>query len=263
MKKVVVIAIVLLLFMVVATYAASEKIETEHFEITYEDISPEMAQMFSEKAEKAFSNVTSYLEKTYKYKIRIKISDEYEMPFVTKETVMLIPASSIRGDAGGPPEIAGRGPSLAHEITHIVAPSKHMVAARRQYRGRGAPRAQKPDRFLDEGLAVYTQEKFGEYKAIPNMGKDVHQLTAKYIKKESIIPLKEVEEVRMSSLKDDNLNLRLLAYLEEGSFVRYLIEKYGLKDFMTMYEGKSYKKVYNKSFDELETEWIDFIKGLE
>jgi hypothetical protein len=223
MKKFIVFLIILMVSMLGYSHAKSSKIKTDHFRITYEDISPDMAKHFSEKAEKAFSDVTTYLGKKYKGKIRIRISDKYRIPR-TKDGEIYMPANRIRGDAGGPPEIAGRGPAIAHEITHIIAPSRG-----------------KPNRYLDEGLGVFIQEKFGGDRSYPNMGEDVHKLTARLIRLEGeITPLKNAEKVRMSSKSGPK---RRLAYLQEGSFARYLIEKYGLENFMTMYRGKSYKKV--------------------
>jgi hypothetical protein len=42
-----------------------------------------------------------------------------------------------------------------------------------------------------------------------------------------------------------------------------LIEKYGIKDFMAMYEGKSYETVYKKRLEDLERDWKEFIRGIE
>lgn len=236
----------LLLFMVCAeAFAKSERIKTDNLVITYENISSEMSQKFAEQAEKAFRDITAYLSKKYRQgRIYIYVSDKHDIPRATKDNEVLIPANRIRGDAGGPPEIAGRGPAIVHELTHVIAPSRG-----------------KPNRYLDEGLAVFIQEKFGTDKAFPNMGEDVHQLTARLIKTVGEpISIHKLEETRNSSM---TVNLRRLAYVQEGSFVRYLIEKFGIKDFMAMYEGKSYETVYKKSLEDLERDWKEFIRGIE
>lgn len=245
MRKISVLLLLLFLLACRLALAKSEKIKTDNLIITYEDISPEMAQKFAEQAEKASGDITAYLSKKYRRgRIYIYISDKYDMPRTTKDNEVLIPANRVRGDSGGPPEIAGRGPAIVHELTHIIAPSQG-----------------KPNRYLDEGLAVFMQEKFGAGKSYPNMGEDVHQVTMRLIKTVGEpIPIYKLEETRNSSLTS---NLRRLAYLQEGSFVKYLVEKYGLKDFMAMYEGKSYEKVYKKSLDDLEKEWKEFIRSIE
>jgi hypothetical protein len=45
------------------------------------------------------------------------------------------------------------------------------------------------------------------------------------------------------------------AYILAGSFVGYLIDKYGLPDFKAVYEGRAYESVYGKSLGALEKEW--------
>lgn len=86
-------------------FAKSEKIKTDNLIITYENISPEMAQKFAEQAEKAFGDLTAYLSKKYRRgRIYISISDKYNIPHTTKDNELLIPANRIRGDAGGPPK---------------------------------------------------------------------------------------------------------------------------------------------------------------
>jgi len=235
----------LLFVFCVEIFAEGERITTDHFVITYENISPEMAQRFAEQAEVAFNDVTTYLSKKYgQGRINIYVGDKYDMPQTNRGGGILIPANRIRGDAPGPPsEIAGRGPSITHEITHVISLSQG-----------------KPSRYLDEGLAVFMQEKFGTDKSYPNMGGDVHRITAKLIKTiGEFIAIDKLEKTRDASVPE---NLRRLAYLQEGSFVRYLIEEYGLNDFMAMYEGKSYEKIYNKSIEDLENEWKEFIRGI-
>jgi len=122
-------------------FAKSERIKTEHLVITYENISPEMAQNFTEQAEKAFEDIENYLSKKYRQgRINIFINDKYDIPRITKNNEITIPANRIRGDSKGPREIRGRGPSIVHELTHVIAPSRG-----------------KESRYLDEGLGVFMQ----------------------------------------------------------------------------------------------------------
>jgi hypothetical protein len=244
MRKTIIVFYLLVFMLCGEVFAKSERIKTDNLVIKYENISLEMAQKFTEQAEKAFGDVTGYISKKYRRgRIYISISDKYDMPRTTRDNEILIPANRIRGDAGGPPEIAGRGPAIVHELTHVIAPSQ-----------------EKPNRYLDEGLAVFMQEKFGADKSYPNMGEDVHQLTSRLIRKVGQpVSIYKLEETRHSSPSGD---VRQLAYLQEGSFVRYLIEKYGLQDFMAMYEGKSYERIYKKSLEDLERDWKEFIGGI-
>jgi hypothetical protein len=45
------------------------------------------------------------------------------------------------------------------------------------------------------------------------------------------------------------------AYIFAGSFVGFLIEKYGLPEFRKLYESGRYESAYGKSLGELEKEW--------
>jgi hypothetical protein len=45
------------------------------------------------------------------------------------------------------------------------------------------------------------------------------------------------------------------AYILAGSFVGFLLERYGLALSRRLYETEHYEQVYEKSFKTLETEW--------
>jgi len=45
------------------------------------------------------------------------------------------------------------------------------------------------------------------------------------------------------------------AYILAGSFVGFLIERYELTLFRSVYETESYDQIYGKSFGTLEREW--------
>jgi hypothetical protein len=239
----------LLLFVVPIFFcdrALAATIKTENFNISYSGITDNQAKTFAEIAEQALQDVTSYLGKRYRKTIWIRIGDNYDFRRAdTKKSMITIPANRIRGDAPGPPRIRGRGPGIVHEVTHIVAPS----------RGRSG-------RFLDEGLGIYMQEKFGgpDDRTYPNMGRDLHEETARLVQEYGkIIPLKNAEAVRADITKSF---ARGVAYIEEGSFVRHLIETYGLEKFMKVYEGDRYENVYGKEFGFLAEEWRERIAKL-
>jgi hypothetical protein len=45
------------------------------------------------------------------------------------------------------------------------------------------------------------------------------------------------------------------AYILAGSFVGFVIERYGLASFRSLYETGNYQQVYGKSLGTLEKEW--------
>ena len=93
------------------------------------------------------------------------------------------------------------------------------------------------------------------------MSYNFHQVTARLIKTVGEpIPIQKLEETRITARTS---NVIRLAHLQEGSFVRYLVEKYGLQDFMAMVEGKSYEEVYKKSLGNFEDGWKAFMQGIK
>ena len=52
-----------------------------------------------------------------------------------------------------------------------------------------------------------------------------------------------------------------LSYTEAMSFVAYLIDQNGVEDlFNFIRSDESYEEHYGKSYDELKSEWIDYLK---
>jgi hypothetical protein len=46
-----------------------------------------------------------------------------------------------------------------------------------------------------------------------------------------------------------------IAYVLAGAFVEFLIDRYGLVSFRSLYETDNYEKAYGKSLQALEKEW--------
>jgi hypothetical protein len=122
--------------------------------------------------------------------------------------------------------------ALLHEIVHIYAPNNN--------------------RFLAEGLAVYLHTKLGGNPAFPNFGEDLRRSAVRSLSGvKSLEALNGVRTPRpLSSVIDEEA-----AYVLAGSFVGFLIERYGLPHFRSLYETANYEKVYGRSFDTVENEW--------
>ncbi len=58
------------------------------------------------------------------------------------------------------------------------------------------------------------------------------------------------------------LELPSRSYMLMGSFIRYLIEAYGIDRFKRIYRGESFEQVYGKGIDQLTTEWQQSLQGI-
>jgi hypothetical protein len=108
------------------------------------------------------------------------------------------------------------------------------------------------NRFLAEGLAVYLHHKMAGNRAFPNFGKSLNAEAGERLSQ--IESLDRLNAVRTPRPLGSVLNEQS-AYILAGSFVGFLIEKYGLSEFRKLYESGAYESAYGKSLRELEKEW--------
>ncbi|MCX6149763.1 MAG: hypothetical protein NTX22_04490 [Ignavibacteriales bacterium] len=55
--------------------------------------------------------------------------------------------------------------------------------------------------------------------------------------------------------------LSTLSYIYSGSFVKFLVDKYGIDNFKKIYSGEDFLLVYKKSINNLEKEYLAFLKA--
>jgi hypothetical protein len=151
-----------------------------------------------------------------------------------QQILFSVPAAKLRN---------GRDSCVAHELTHLLAPGFRQ-----------------PDRMLAEGLAVHLQALFdvetGD-RSYPTDGEDLHDKTRRLIAEVGYrIPLREAETARERA--DFGVD-RQLAYLQEGSFVRFLIERHGMATYLRVHDGEGYGPVLGRDLDALEQEWASFL----
>lgn len=181
---------------------------------------------------------------------RLQLGKDYGRKIGRKITIGVIPSgpnfSNLvkgtidynRGLIGDNPR-SGAGP-FVHELTH------HYTS--------------KAGDFFSEGLAVYMQEQLGRNPAGPNYGADLHRKLAGT----ELIPLGRLMSI--SSLgRQLSENEVSTAYLQGGSFIKYLVEdvsKGDIKPFMRFFivDG-DYKNNFGKSLEELEAGWREKIKN--
>ncbi|MEM8962210.1 MAG: DUF2891 domain-containing protein [Acidobacteriota bacterium] len=188
------------------------------------------------RAHKALADVTGYLGLSFDERITIDLSSRHRVPNQRGNTINL-PAGTLYNDPDG------YGISMVHEITHVVAAS-----------------AYRPDRFYDDGLAVYLQARFGMASSYPNFERDLHQETVAIAAENGwYLSLGKAENIRRFTKSRVQ---RKLAYLQEGSFTKFLIERDGLEKYMKVYLGESLEDVYGKDLATLETEWRELLEAL-
>ncbi len=176
------------------------------------------------EAWKALKSIQPILGIDYKKVIEIKIVDKGGICNAIGGIVSLS-ISHIR-DKSAP---------IIHEVTHVL--TKHEYNS-----------------FFSEGLAVYFQERFGDFQAFPNFSLPFDDLMRN--NKDQFIPFKQL-------IKDNKIfgqvetEQRKIAYLEAGSFISFLVEKYGEQKLADLHNSRilNYKKVYGKEINKLEAEW--------
>jgi hypothetical protein len=115
--------------------------------------------------------------------------------------------------------------------------------------------------FMSEGFAMYA-EAMAEKKNIN------HDRVAEFIRQEKLLPLEDMVNMNIGADKGTHI-----AYPASGSFIGFLIEKYGLSKTKDAYiaEGKrnanentinSWNNAFNKSLFDLEIEWVNWLRSI-
>jgi len=178
---------------------------------------------------KALSSIPPILGIEYKKTIKIKIVD-YGICNATGG-IIFVPIAHARDKSA----------AIIHEVTHIIA--KH-----------------ENNSFFSEGLAVYFQERFGDFNVFPNYS----------VPLDDLVRNNESQLMSIAKLKSDNIifgqvetERRRIAYIEAGSFINFLIVKYGEQKLAELHNSKSlnYMEVYGKEIEELEIDWKGHVLG--
>jgi hypothetical protein len=191
-------------------------------------------------------------------KIHVKVHD-YSPP----TSHALLPAwDGQRGEMEFAASRASDGSAaILHELAHVHAPNQA--------------------RFLTEGFSIYLEELIGNIQAYPTFGNSIEKAAKAFgdpplaaVKMElfDAIPTRHDHEignfVGLESAIPRLPDRLTYAYLISGSFVKYLINGYGLIKFKQLYElspltpgiattadPARYQNIYGKSLTQLETEW--------
>ncbi len=163
------------------------------------------AATFEKMMGEARSKVRDWWGATYEGPIAVETTDRML-------SMALIPA--WRGQRGsmsfGAKRVEAGEAATVHEMIHVYAPNAN--------------------RMLAEGLAVYGHELLHGNPAYPNFGKDLHQ-TAAAAGATADMLLKLERTATPAALEDVTKDGEGIS----GSFVRYLVDTYGMEKFRALY----------------------------
>ena len=239
--------VVALLALAPFSIGAAAELRVGRIALIYDDITDDQARAFAAVAQGSLDAVEATLGRAIVGTITIKVANSIGLPDIEVRAQKLeLPASRVRGDSAGPGDRRGPGPALVHTMVHFATKARNNAWAG----------------FLDEGLAVYLQEKLGgsDDRAMPNLGRDLHQEAKRLL----------ADTGRFTPLDDPTLARTLNEpgctnppiCLQQGSFARYLIEVHGLDRFMGVFDGASFESAYGQTPKQLEAAWQAFIRGL-
>jgi len=184
---------------------------------------------FAARIDATIDAISAYVGTPTRETIRIRLDDTRRTAVSRRaERLIIIPLDRLPDRS-----------AVAHELTHLLA-------------------GPCPDSgsLWDEGLSVYLQEKFGwpGDRSFPAEGADLHRETARrMLERRRILPLSEAARVRKAHPGGPE---RRLAYLQEGSFIRYLVERHGIAPILSVYRGEAtVAEAFAQPFEDLEAEW--------
>ncbi len=125
---------------------------------------------------------------------------------------------------------------LKHELTHVMSSEFGMKVLRMS-----------PKVGLIEGLAVAADWGADEFTP--------HEWSKAMIKAKTSLDIKEIVGIGFWHAPPQK------SYMLMGSFVRYLIDTYGIEKFKTVYRTGNFS-IYGKSLDDLISEWKTFLDGI-
>jgi hypothetical protein len=197
-------------------------------QVVSDELTSAEAETYCRYAVQERQKVEAFWGATWSEPIRIHVSRAYRISralvpgALGNRGFLEMPLHRVRENTGG----------LLHDIVHIYAPNTN--------------------RFLAEGLAVYLHAKLAGNPAFPNFGDDLRRLAVRGLSGvESLDALNRVQTPHpLGTVMEEKT-----AYILAGSFVGFVIERYGLASFRSVYEAGSYEQVYGKSLGMLEREW--------
>lgn len=225
-------------------------IERPGFSVTYDGVSDEAAAIVADRVGVAIQLVAGFLGQSKAYRrpeeasfIEVVIDPE-RGPYQSGNRIH-VPLDRVLNLHG---EVSGERTdlNLVHEVTHVLAES----FGRKDH-----------DRFYDDGLAVYLQHRFGQESSYPNFGQDLYIAYGRAAAAHGeSIPLALSETVRNEKKSGTG---RKLAYLQEGAFTQYLIDRFGLDAYLRVFDGDDFAEVTGMQRADAERDWRALMSSFE
>lgn len=215
-----------------------DAVETQHFRIYYSKQSYDKSEIRWIAAEHEF---------------RLKqITDELNLPYKGKIESFIYPSSDVKQRLMGAGNTNIAKPwsqqihttkqsldaTLKHELVHVVAAPFGLPIIKASL-----------STGLVEGVAMAIEWEWGS--------RTPHEYAAA-MRKFGVGP-----DIRsIMSLTGFAAQSSSISYVLAGSFCRYLIDIYGIRNMMLLYRSNDYERIYGKELDSLVGEWQMFLDGI-
>ncbi|MBN1660916.1 MAG: hypothetical protein JXA93_21145, partial [Anaerolineae bacterium] len=188
------------------------------------------------------------------------ISDALGLPFDEQMDIYLVPRVFWQGGAAYGDKIQlisylDRNYTAVETWSYFTHEGTHALAQDLlQPKEEGGP-----DGVLVEGLAVWASG--GHYRQEP-----IDEWAALIAATDDYLPLAELRAGPFYDFQHET------AYLESASFVKFLVEQYGLDAFKELYgratgqaaqDNLIVRELYSKDYAELEADWLDYLAGVD
>ena len=187
-----------------------------------------------------------------------RITAVLDMPYEGRMDVYLIPRVFWQGGAayGGKQQLVSylaRNYTGVETWSYFTHEGTHALAQDLLQQGEGGP-----DGVLVEGLAVWATD--GHYRQEP-----IDVRAAVTAASEDYIPLADLRAGPFYDFQHE------ISYIEAASFVKFLVENYGLDRLKELYgratgeaaqDEALVKELYGQSYADLETAWLDYLDSL-
>jgi hypothetical protein len=218
----------------------SSSVTTEHFDIYFDDgISDDFVKLIAFHHEYYYAELADYLKTAPEEKIESFIFKDRNQK---KELF-----GSANADVAKPWQYSifttydNYNETLKHEIAHCFSAEF----------GEGPFKiADKINPFLIEGIASACDPFYDE--------NDIHFLASVAYKNNYKVNIESMYEFSNFFTQASSLS-----YIYAGSFTKYLIDNYGIEKFKVLYTEPDFKKIYEKSINELESEYLDYLNEFE